>query len=90
MTTFTAVLLLETGDLRHVHVMAPTAHEARRIVSSWIGTQHRDAVRLVSLGALDAEPRHRADTVTATRSVLAAMIGAALLLLFLILTLLNH
>lgn len=84
MNTYTAVLQLETGALRHVHVMAPTVHEARRIIASWIGTQHPDAVALVSIGGVPATPAHRADTLTALRSVQAAMLAAAMLLLLLV------
>jgi hypothetical protein len=87
MNTFTATLLLETGQLRHVHIMAPTAHEARRIIASWIGKQHTDAVRLVNLAGVGITPRHRAPSPTAQRSLLAAMISAGLLLLLLLLIL---
>lgn len=86
MNTFTAILLLETGQLRHVHIMAPTAHEARRIIASWIGKQHTDAVALVNLAGVGITPRHRAPSATAQLSVQAAMILAGLLLLALILS----
>lgn len=88
MNTFTVVLLLETGNLRTLHVMAPTAHEARRTVASWIGKQHTDAVRLVSLTPVDRTPAHRAEGSPAL-PLQAAMILAGLLLIALILTLLT-
>ena len=90
MNTFTATLLLETGQLRHVHIMAPTAHEARRVIASWIGKQHADAVRLVSLTGVGITPRHRAPSATAQLSLQAAMILAGMLLVVLILTLLSR
>ena len=87
MNTYTVVLLLETGQLRTLNVMAPTMHEARRIVTDWIGKRHPDATALVSLAGHECAP---APAAPAPAPVLAAMLAAAMLLLLLVHILLNH
>jgi hypothetical protein len=79
-----AVLLLETGALRTVYIPGDTAHEARRTVAGWIGRQHKDAVALVNLAAIDRTPRRRAERTAAQLSVLASMVLAVMLLLLLL------
>lgn len=89
MNTYTALLQLETGTLRAVHVMAPDPHHARRIITSWIGHQHTDAVALVSLTGPGISPvrGRRAAVPVPVPGVESALVTAAALFLFLLMIL---